>query len=92
MGSRVGTRHPWAQRFGPWAAPRSPVAPMAQLVADVGVLTTQALALPFDTLRALYARAAQVGLIRRSMLAQRDFERSVRSVERLALGPWARRL
>ena len=50
------------------------------------------MSLPFDTLRAQYAKAAQVGLIPRSMLAQRDFERAVGSAERLALGPWARRL
>jgi len=65
---------------------------MAQVVAQTCALATRAMSLPFDTLRAQYAKAAQVGLIPRSMLAQRDFERAVGSAERLALGPWARRL
>ena len=48
------------------------------------------LALPFDTLRALHATSVQAGLIRRSMLESRDFERALGSAERFMLGPWAR--
>ena len=47
-------------------------------------------ALPFDMVRAQYASAARNGLIRPSMLAWRDFERSVSALERLSLGPLAR--
>lgn len=48
------------------------------------------LGLPFDTLRALYASSVQAGLIRRSMLEARDFERALGTAERFMLGPWAR--
>jgi hypothetical protein len=47
-------------------------------------------ALPFDLVRAQYASAARHRLIRPSMLAWRDFERSVAALERLSLGPLAR--
>lgn len=50
------------------------------------------LGLPFDTVRAWYAIGVQAGLIRRSMLESRDFERALGSVERLLLGPLARRV
>lgn len=46
--------------------------------------------LPFDMARAQYARAVQLGLIERSMLASRDFARTLSAMEQLALGPWAR--
>lgn len=64
-----------------------PIAP------DVWVATGIAmdvLGLPFDIARAQYARAVQLGLVERSMLASRDFARTLGAVEQLALGPWAR--
>jgi hypothetical protein len=57
---------------------------------DVSHVVVNAFALPFDAVRAQYARAARAGLIERSMLAQRDFELALGSLERLLLGPWAR--
>jgi hypothetical protein len=48
------------------------------------------LGLPFDIARAQYARAVQIGLIERSMLASREFSRTVGAWEQLTLGPWAR--
>lgn len=48
--------------------------------------------LPFDTLRAVHASGVQAGLIRRSMLESRDFERVVGAMERVMLGPLARRV
>lgn len=48
------------------------------------------LGLPFDIARAQYARAVQLGLVERSMLASRDFARMLSAVEKLVLGPWAR--
>jgi hypothetical protein len=46
--------------------------------------------LPFDAARAQYARAVQLGLIERSILASRDFECALGALERLTLGPLAR--
>jgi hypothetical protein len=50
------------------------------------------LAQPFDSLRWLYAAAVRAGWLRRSMLANRDFERTLGACERLTLGVWARRV
>jgi hypothetical protein len=50
------------------------------------------LRLPFDIARAQYAQAVQLGLLKRSMLASRDFARTVGAMEQLALGPLARRV
>ena len=47
---------------------------------------------PFDTMRAQYASAVRAGLLENSMLASRDFERTVNAMERAALGPLARRV
>jgi hypothetical protein len=49
-----------------------------------------AVRLPFDTVRAQYAQGVQAGLIERSMLASRDFERTVDAMEQITLGPLAR--
>lgn len=48
--------------------------------------------LPFDALRAHYAWAVKVGLMERSMIASRDFERSVGALEQITCGPMARRV
>lgn len=53
---------------------------------------TSVFALPFDALRAHYANAVQAGLVERSMLASREFERTLASMEQWALGPFARRV
>jgi hypothetical protein len=46
--------------------------------------------LPFDALRFTYASAVQAGLVRRSMLASRDFELQLSTLEKAVLGPFAR--
>jgi hypothetical protein len=51
-----------------------------------------ALAMPFDVARAAHAAAVQWGLVRRSMLASRDFENALVLLERLTLGPLSRRV
>ena len=51
-----------------------------------------ALRLPFDAARAQYAKGVQVGLIERSMLASRDFECALGTLEKLSLGLLARRV
>lgn len=53
-------------------------------------IAMNALGLPFDIARAQYARAVQLGLVERSMLASRDFARTLSAMEQLLLGPWAR--
>jgi hypothetical protein len=47
---------------------------------------------PFDALRAQHAGAVQAGLAPRSILAARDFEQALDALERLTLGPLARRV
>ena len=53
---------------------------------------TQGLAAGFDLARAQYAAGVQAGLIERSLLASGAFERRLGVLERLTLGPWARRV
>ncbi|MCF8161051.1 MAG: hypothetical protein K9J76_10130 [Polaromonas sp.] len=48
--------------------------------------------LPFDMAREHYAKAVQVGLIERSMLGWAKFERQMDLLEKMTLGPWARRV
>ena len=59
------------------------------VIAATGI-ALDVLGLPFDVARAQYARAVQLGMIERSMLASRDFSRVLGSLEKLTLGPWAR--
>jgi len=59
-------------------------------VHDMTNLTRNVLVMPFDAVRASYARAVRAGLIQRSMLASARFERHLNAVEDLALGPLAR--
>jgi hypothetical protein len=80
--------------------PKSFVTPLTFVaMAFAGLQTAQAsraqagkvaLALPFDTMRAQYARAVEHGLIGPSMLASGRFERAVGALEQFALGPMAR--
>ena len=65
------------------------------LTANISTATSIAmnvLGLPFDIARAQYARAVQLGLLERSMLASRDFARTLGAIEKMTLGPWARRV
>lgn len=50
------------------------------------------LALPFDLARANYAKAVRFGFIKESMLKSAKFEQKLSAMERLTLGPWARRV
>jgi len=49
------------------------------------------LSMPFDTLRFQYAGAVMAGLVPRSILASAKSERAIDLLEKLALGPAARR-
>lgn len=59
---------------------------------DIERASVPLLALPFDAARVLYATGVRVGFIERSMLAWAKFERTLDALERLTLGPWARRV
>jgi hypothetical protein len=48
--------------------------------------------LPFDLAREHYGMAVQFGLFKRSMLAWSKFERQLDLLEKVTLGPWARRV
>lgn len=68
-----------------WSAPD-----VGQRVLEVTDIAMNVFGLPFDVARAQYARAVEVGLLERSMLASRDFSRALSAYEQLTLGPWAR--
>lgn len=65
---------------------------LATSASVMGQTTTLLLGLPFDLVRHQYAHAVRAGLIERSMLAWATFERTVSALEKLTLGPWARRV
>ncbi len=46
--------------------------------------------LPFDLMRTQHAEAVHAGLLANSILASRDFEKTVDALEHLTLGPFAR--
>lgn len=48
--------------------------------------------LPYDLFRASYATAVKWGLIKDSLLGSAKFERDICKIEKLTLGPWARRV
>lgn len=66
--------------------------PLATDLSIAASIAVNVMGLPFDIARAQYARAVQLGLLERSMLASRDFARTLGALEQLALGPWARRV
>ena len=46
---------------------------------------------PFDALRSAFADAVRAGWLKKSVLASRDFEVTLGALERVILGPLARR-
>lgn len=48
--------------------------------------------LPFDMAREQYAKAVQFGFIQRSKLASAKFAQHIDLLEKMTLGPWARRV
>ena len=66
--------------------------PIANNMLQFNRIAMHMMFLPFDLARAQYARAVQLGLLKHSMLASRDFARTMGAMEQLALGPWARRV
>ena len=67
--------------------------PDADLMLEAGRATIGAWTAPnFDALRAAYATLVSLRVVPRSMLASRDVERTVDTLERCTLGPFARRV
>ncbi len=62
------------------------------LTTNLGHTTSLILGLPFDLVRASYARAVRLGLIEHSMLKSARFAQELCEIERLTLGLWARRV
>ena len=88
----------WLQRY-PWVHRRARVvaeqpSPNTGFGVALAAPAWQAhgLAAGFDLARAQYAAAVHAGLIERSLLASGAFERRLGMLERLTLGPWARRV
>jgi hypothetical protein len=65
---------------------------LAKAAADVGRTSELAFGLPFDVARETYAKAVRLGLIEDSMLGEARFEQHLCTMEKLFLGPWARRV
>jgi hypothetical protein len=62
------------------------------ITTPLGHTAAYILGLPFDLALAHYARAVRFGLIENSLLKSAKFARDLGAMERLALGPWARRV
>jgi len=58
----------------------------------LGHTAARILSLPFDLAQANYARAVRLGFIENSLLKSAQFARELSVMERLTLGPWARRV
>lgn len=69
----------------------TPIPPYLASLAQARDATQIRLCAPFDAMRAHYAGAVQAGLVPRSLLASAQFERSLDHLEKLCLGPLARR-
>ncbi len=59
---------------------------------DFARTTRMVQSLPFDMAREQYGMAVQLGLLERSLLAWSKFERQLDMLEKITLGPWARRV
>ena len=68
----------------------APRATASQAAASLSHALSTWLATPFDAMRWAYGGAVQFGLTPRSMLASREFERTLGALELIALGPFAR--
>lgn len=62
------------------------------LTTAIGHTASLLLTLPFDIARDNYARAVRYGFLPSSLLKSALFERELGHMERLTLGPWARRV
>ena len=88
----IGTQQPPTSPTGPGSGSFGSDWPLLRWLHTAQQCAARSALMPFDSARALYTTAAQTGLIQKSRLANRDFERAVSMMEKLALGPWARRV
>jgi hypothetical protein len=58
----------------------------------LGKTTSLVLSQPFDMARTQYAFGVRIGLFENSLLACARFGRYISSLEKVALGPWARQV
>jgi hypothetical protein len=65
---------------------------MTRAKEDFARTTRMVRSLPFDMARDQYGVAVQFGLFKRSLLAWSKFERQLDLLEKVTLGPWARRV
>ena len=64
----------------------------AKVTAALSKTTSLVLSQPFDVALAQYAIGVRVGLFENSLLACARFGRDLNSLEKMALGPWARQI
>jgi hypothetical protein len=64
----------------------------SQVAEAIRKQTSLALGQPFDLARSFYALAVRLGVIERSLLGSARFGRDISSLEKMALGPWARQV
>jgi hypothetical protein len=64
----------------------------AKTTEALGKTTSLVLSQPFDLARAQYAIGVRLGLFENSLLACARFGRYISSLEKMALGPWARQV
>jgi hypothetical protein len=69
-----------------------PLCPPSDAVLAGMQVVSDSLHLPFDILRSQHAGAVHAGFLANSILASRDFERTVDALEHITLGPFARHL
>ncbi len=65
---------------------------LAKAAVAVGRTSQLAMGVPFDVALETYAKAVRIGFIRDSILAEAKFARSLGTLEKLTLGPWARQV
>ena len=82
-------RHHVPRASWPWAQPAHAGCTAPEMAAGLQ-LVTASLALPFDVMREQHARSVHAGLMARSILESRDFERTIDALEQATLGPFAR--
>ena len=64
----------------------------AKVTAALSKTASLVLSQPFDVALAQYAIGVRVGLFENSLLACARFGRDLSSIEKMALGPWARQI
>jgi hypothetical protein len=88
----LSIRHSHPAGFVPWFLGDGAQAPAADGLSVAWEAGLAVAHLPFDAMRSQHAVAAQAGLIQKSLLESSQFEHAMDALERLTLGPLARRV